>query len=377
MKHRAVSHSKPFSFMISAILALSVSFPSLAFADVNIDGTAVSEGENAIGGGVVTRVDQAIDMNNVTATNVTTDEDVTFNFNGGNEIDNVVATGSANVTANFQGDNAVEDFKPADDVSLVINANGCNEFDEVEASGNARVTINVTGENSFETIKGKDNASIAVQGAECQHKAIVNVGEEDDEDDRTRVITEVGDLTIDHVTMNLVGKDPMVGSALGDVRIDTSKVSYDGSGSVSIDATAGSLQVTESVIDVPGSMHAGGLMTIDHSDVSVSNDDSSHPAVFSHTGIKLSREENGEVKEGDFDGKRAWYVDTGEGRGKVDLEADGQPAYYRCADSTKAMPKTGDGLLATSLFVIAMASLAALLASMRRPDWAKRRGETL
>ena len=369
MAHSVRLNRKVIAASMSAILVCALSFPVQAFASVDIDGTAVAEGDNSIDGGTVTRVGQVIDMVNVTATNVSTDEDVTFNFDGGNSISNVNVTGDANVTANFQCENQVEDFKPQDNATLTINANGHNEFDEVEARENAQVTINVTGENDFETIKGTDNASITIRGAECQRKAIINVGEADDVDDQTRVITESGDLTIDHVTMNLVGKDPLLGSSKGSVRIDTAKISYKGDGNATLYARAGELYITESVIELlQGSMHSQGLMTIEHSDVKVENGSSSHPAIWSESGIRLIREKNGEVKTGTFDGKKLWYVDTDDNLNKVDLKADGQPEYYRCATDNlkRPMPKTGDGLPAEQLLALSLVSLAALLFASRQ-----------
>ena len=169
--------------------------------------------------------------------------------------------------------------------------------------------------------------------------------------------------------MNLVGKDPLVGSSKGNVRIDTAKIAYEGDGLATLYARGGELYITESVIELlRGNMYSHGLMTIEHSDVKVENDDSSHPAVWSESGILLLREKNGEVKTGTFDGKTLWYVDTDDGLEKVDLKADGQPAYYRCAsdDLRRAMPKAGDGLPVEALFVLSLVSLAVLLLASRQ-----------
>ena len=133
--------------------------------------------------------------------------------------------------------------------------------------------------------------------------------------------------------------------------------------------------ITESVIEITGTVHSGGRMTIEHSDVEAKAPDAKYDSspyrVYSNTGIELIREANGEVREGDVDGEKVFYVDTDDNDGReVDLEADGEPGYYKCKGEVlkRAMtPKTGDD---TNPFVPMVAGIAsaatAWFASRRR-----------
>lgn len=356
-------------FAAATAMAASLSLPALAFAEVTIDETVLNEGENAVGGGTATLVDSVLDMVNVVANTVQTDQDLTMNFNGGNEIEFVDVSGSAEVTANFDGENEVEDFQATEDANLTINANGHNEFDAVTASDNANVTINVTGENEFEAIVGDDNANITIRGTECQKKDTVNVA-----DDHIALIrVEDGDLTIDHVTVNLEGDEyGLVGSYGGNVVIDTSKIEGEDDAFTGIMAGK-TMLIKESVIEITGDVYSVGLMTINHSDVEASKPDiagGSPYRVYSYEGIELIDEENGEVREGELYDEKVWYVDTDDNDGSdVDLEADGDPAYYKCKDddsSTKGMPKTGETTALPTLALLAIAGACTALYTARR-----------
>ena len=67
---------------LSAVVACSLSFPSLAFAVVKVDETELAQGENAVGGGKATLSDSLLDMAGVTAGSLVADENLTMNFNG-------------------------------------------------------------------------------------------------------------------------------------------------------------------------------------------------------------------------------------------------------------------------------------------------------
>ena len=341
---------------LAFITAISLSFPSLAFAQVSVDGQELAQGDNAIGGGTATLTDVALDMVDVIANELYIDQDLTVNFNGGNEIDDVVIEGSANVELNFDEENEVSDVFVNDNADLTINADGHNEFEEVIATGDSQVTINVTDENEFETIIGENNATIVIKGTECQMKDTIELG--DDEDD-AEIATENGNLVIDHVTIEIESeKDAYVGSAYGDVTIDTSKIEADDT-EYTLIAAGKELKIIESVIEIKGTLFSVGKMTIEHSDVEVEKAADEYDVypyrVFSATGIELIREENGEVKETEIDGVPVWYVDTDDGD-DVELEADGKPAYYKCKDG---MPATGDGLNIWSLVALSIASAVA------------------
>ena len=61
------------------------------------------------------------------------------------------------------------------------------------------------------------------------------------------------------------------------------------------------------------------------------------------------------------------YVDTDDGD-DVDLEADGDPAYYKCGDDDddQKMPKTGDAANSLQLMAIALVSAAICTFAGRR-----------
>ena len=357
---------------VSAIMVCSLSFPSLAFASVKVDETELAQGENAVGGGTATLAGSSLDMAGVVAETFYADEDLSVNFNGGNDIEDAVIAGSASVEMNFSGENEVEDITATEQASLTVNANGHNDFEDLNAKGNSNVTINVNGENSFESIDGYDNASIVVKGTTCQMRDVINLGEGEK---YAAIGTVNGKLTIDHVTINLMSKGAYVGSTDSDVVIDTSKIARQGDNDdSSIDAQQGTMKIFESVIDIKGTIFAKGKMTIEHSDVKVTKPAGSIydkiPRVHSSSGIELIREKNGEVIKGVSWGEDDWHLDTGDGD-TVDLKADGKPAYYKCSDSdnegsvVKAMPKTADE---TSVFppIVAAIASAALAAFVSR-----------
>ena len=366
---------KPAGTLALAIaLAGCLSFPSLAFAKVKVDETELAQGENAVGGGTATLAETALDMIGVTASELFIDEDLSVNFNGENDIDLVKIEGSAEVDVDFSGDNEVDDFSIGGQADVTIEANGHNEFEEVTASGDSNVTINVTGENDFEEINGYDDASITIQGTDCQKKDIINLGE--DENDAS-ILTEDGDLVIDHVTVNLESKVADIGSTGGDVKIDTSKIARDDDNECTSIVAGGTMDISESVIDIAGTVRSVDKMTIEHSDVKVEAPDSEYDdsvpyRVFSYTGIDLIGEKNGEVKEGDLDGQKVSYVDTGDGD-DVDLKADGKPAYYNCdtpAPAAQPLPKTGDesNPLLPLIAALASAACVAFVAERKRLD---------
>ena len=359
---------------LSAIMACCLSFPSLAFAAVRVDETELAQGDNAVGGGTASLADSVLNMVGVTVGELFTDEDLSINFNGENEIGEVNVAGSAEVEMSFSGENEVDEVHSFGESDVTINANGHNEFEEIEATEQSSITINVTGENDFEEIVGRDDASITVRGTDCQKKDTINLGE--DEQD-TQLTTERGTLVIDHVTVNLQGEEAIVGSEKGDVRIDTSKVAKDDDNEYAYMFAGGTMLVRESVIDITDTICSDGQMTIEHSDVKAEKPDAEYGddspyRVYSKTGIELIDEENGEVEEGELNGDKVWYVDTDDNDGEdVDLEADGDPEYYRCKSSVSAtpIPKTGDGF---SLFWLAAAgavgAAAAVYATRRREE---------
>lgn len=357
---------------LAVLLASSLSFPSLAFAVVRVDQTDLAQGENAVGGGTATLADSTLDMNDVTAGELYTDEDLSVNFNGGNEIEQVTVESSAEVELSFSGENEVEEVHAFDDSDVTINADGHNEFEEVHAFDSSNVTVNVTGENEFEEISGYDDANITVRGTTCQKKDIIELGE--DEAD-TNITTNRGSLTIDHVTVNLEGEIAVIGSENGNVTIDTSKIGMEDGNEYTEVVAGGTMNVRESVIDIKGTVHSSGKMVIEHSDVKAeapdpTYNDASPYRIYSETGIELIREKNGKVMQGALADTQVFFVDTGDGD-SVNLKADGKPAYYTCScDSsslTKEMAKTGDATNPLHLAAIALAgAITAALAAIRR-----------
>ena len=359
-------------FALATMTAASLAFPSVALAKVTVDNDELAHGENSVGGGTATLSDTALDMANVTASNVRVDEDLTINFNGGNDVGVLDVEGSANVDVNYTGENEVEDTHVHDTASATINADGHNDFEEVEAFDNANVTVNVTGENDFETIEAHDNANVTVRGTDCQKGDIANVG---DGEKNAGVSAEKGNVTIDHVTVSVKSETARVGSESGNTVIDTSKIASDDDNEYTEVVAGGTMEVSESVIDITGTVHSDGKMTIKHSDVKAkapaAKYDASPYRIYSKTGIELVREKNGEVKEGESSGAKVQFVDTGDGK-NVDLKADGEPGYYACKDKapTRAVaPKTGDRTNPWGLTALAFASAAtAGYAVKRRRD---------
>ena len=359
-------------FALATITAASLAFPSVALAKVTVDNDELAHGENSVGGGTATLSDTALDMANVTASNVRVDEDLTINFNGGNDVGVLDVEGAANVDVNYSGTNEVEDTHVHDTASATINADGHNDFEEVEAFDNASVTVNVTGENDFETIEAHDNANVTVRGTDCQKGDIANVG---DGEKNAGVSAEKGNVTIDHVTVNVKSETARVGSESGNTVIDTSKIASDDDNEYTEVVAGGTMEVSESVIDITGTVHSDGKMTIKHSDVKAkapaAKYDASPYRIYSKTGIELVREKNGEVKEGESSGAKVQFIDTGDGK-NVDLKADGEPGYYACKDKapTRAVaPKTGDRANPWGLTALAFASAAtAGYAVKRRRD---------
>ena len=78
---------------VSAIMVCSLSFPSLAFASVKVDETELAQGQNAVGGGTATLAGSSLDMAGVVAETFYADEDLSVNFNGGNDIEDAVIAG--------------------------------------------------------------------------------------------------------------------------------------------------------------------------------------------------------------------------------------------------------------------------------------------
>lgn len=351
------------SFALSAVTAFSLMFPSTAFAQVSVDGQNLAQGDNAVGGGTATFLDQSLSMVNVVANNMYTDESLTVNFNGGNDIEDFTVGGSATVEVNYAGENEVEDTHAVDNANLTVNANGHNEFEEIDAANNASVTVNVTGENDFESIEAEDNANVTVRGTTCQRRDIANVGV--DEDD-AGVSAKKGNVVIDHVTINLVSEKALVGSESGRLVVDTSKIASDDDNEYAEIVAGDTMRIYESVIDIVGTVHSDGFMTIEHSDIEAQEPDDEYDKspyrIYSKKGIELIRERNGEVKEGELDGDMVWYVDTGDGE-DVDLEADGEPGYYKCKDK-EALPKTSDASGVQLAATVALGGIA--LMALRR-----------
>ena len=350
---------------LAAIVASSLSFPSTALAKVSIDGAKLVKGENSVGGGTATLNKGALDVNGVTATTIFTDEDLDVLFSGGNEIGEMGVAESSKVCVDFEGENEVEDFYALGTSELEINANGHNEFDEIKAYDAADVTVNVTGKNDVESIVGYDDASVTVRGTTCQKRDILNLGE--DEED-AEIVACRGNLVIDHVTVNAEAEATIIGSDFGDVTIDTSKIAKDDDCEYVMLNAGGTMSLTESVIDIDGTVSSDGTTTINHSDVKVGKPDEAYEtrpyAVYSRTGIKLINERNGDVLVGRVGDDKVWYVDTGEGGESVDLKADGTPAYYMCKGSS--IPKTGDESAPWGIVSVGFASLIAGWYALRR-----------
>jgi len=362
---------------LTAALGCSMAFPQLALAVVTIDDTELAQGETEIGGGKAVFTDASLALTDVEAGMLFTDEDLSVRFNGGNDIEAVTVGGSANVDLGFTGENEVEDILAAGQSRVTINADGHNDFEEVAAYDDAQVTVNVTGENDFESIVGMDRASVTVRGTDCQMRDVINLGEDKEQ---CGLITSEGDMTINHVTVNVEGEYALVGSFDGNVTIDTSKIGQGDGNEYTFVGAEGTMLIRESVIDITGGVYSAGQMTIDHSDLKVAEPDAKYKddkldqyRVWSETGITLLREKNGKVKKGMVDGAAAFYVDTDDNDGQsVDLKADGVPAYYRCASAKPAraaLPQTGDGALLSLPLAAGLVSAGSVaLAARKRKD---------
>ena len=342
--------------VLTASLMVAFGLPATALAEVRIDDTVLNAGENAVGGGTAVLSDSSLSMKDVSAQSAWTDESLDVSFEGGNNIETFTVAGDAEVSMEFSGENEVEDIYAQDTSKLAVKADGHNDFEEVNASDKADVTIEVYGENEFESIEAKDDATITIVGKTCQMRDTIELAEDEESEGIT---TERGGLVIDHVTIEVEGKKVNIGSAEGNVKIDTSKIEGEDDNEHTVIFAGGEMEITESVIDIKGEIWSGGQMTIDHSDVSVEEpeEDAAPYRVFSYTGIELIDEENGKVLEGEIDGEDVWYVDTGDGD-DVELEADGTPAYYKpCEQTATIMPSTGDGV---SIFLFTLIALLAL-----------------
>lgn len=347
---------------LSALLTLSLALPHTAFAAVRVDDVDLVDGENAVGGGTATYLDSTLDMYDVTAGYVTTDEDLTVNFEGGNEIDHFQVTGDAEVEVNFEGENEVEDIEAYDTSDVTVNMNEHNDFEDIEAHDDATLTVNVTGEAECEAIKGYDDADVTVRGTTCPQKDVVEVGEDEVNE---RIGTERGNLVIEDVTVVMESKEASVGSESGNVDIKCSKIeSGDDNERTDIHA-GGNLFIGGSVIDITGTISSDHAMTIRRSDVDVEKADSDNGPyrIWAYDGITLIEESNGTVLEGKIDGKSVSYVDTGDGE-EVHLKSALRPCYYKCDDGSphlaaSKLPKTGDVNLVSAAFVVG--SLGALL----------------
>ena len=353
----AISARKGATAVVAVALVGSLAFPAPALAQVFVDTTEIFQGENSVGGGTATWADDQITMTGVTADHVTTDENVDMHFDGDNTIGNVEVTGDASVEMSFTGSNEVEEVHTWDSSHATINANGHDTFEEIEAHDQSSVDINVTGRNTFEEITASDDASVAIHGTSCQRRDVAVVG--DDEED-TNIWTERGNLTIDHVTVELAAGESFVGSLSGKVNINTSKIAAVGDARAVHLRAGDQMDINESVLDFPGDVIASGPMNITHSDMHITKslspyEDDLPYRVFSRTEINLLGEANGRVRDGEYDDDDVRWLDTGDDD-EVDLHAAGSPDYYRCgsdSDRMTALPKTGDagvsGALAAAL----------------------------
>ena len=319
----------------AVVVSVALAWPGTAFADVLVDGTELIEGANSVGGGTATYGSGSLGMENVTANNVSTNEDLNVNFSGGNSVDKFQVTGDANVDVSFEGSNNVEDIEAYDSSNVTVNLNGHNETEDIEASDNSTLTVNVTGENEVESVKGYDDADVTVQGTNCPRKDVVKVG---DDESSERIGTERGNLVVKDVTVVTETEQDQVRSTGGNVSILCSKIAGGDDNKRTDITAAGTLFVGGSVIDVKGTMSSGGKMTIRRSDVDVArpDGDDSPYRVWSKTGIDIIEERNGEVKKGKLGDDEVWYLktDDDDASEKVHLVSALKPCYYgKCANT--------------------------------------------
>lgn len=317
--------------LVVAVTTALVCASQPCFAQVTLDNTQLQEGDNEVGGGRATFLNSVLDMYGVTGDLLSTDEDLSVNFWGGNVLDKFRATDDATVTVNFDGHNEVEDIEAYDSSNVTVNMNEHNEFEDLEARDDASLEVRVDGETSCESIKGYDNAEVDVRGVNCPRKDIVEIGEDESSE---RLGTEKGDLTVSDVTVVMRSKQGEVSSKEGNARITCTKIEG-GEGNERTDVYAGKdLFVGGSVVDVVGSVHADGKLTLRRSDVDVTKakDDDAPYRVWSKTDVELVEEKNGTVEQGTMDGTKVFYVDTDDGD-EVHLEASLEPCYYRSCDN--------------------------------------------
>lgn len=319
----------------AVVVTVALAWPGTAVADVLVDGTKLAEGANTVGGGTATYGGGSLGMENVTASNVSTNENLNVSFSGGNNIEDFQVTGDANVNVGFSGENNVEDIEAYDSSNVTVNLNGHNETEDIEGYGNSTVTVNVTGENGVESIKGYEDANVTVQGTDCPRKDVVTVG---DGESSERIGTERGNLVVKDVTVLTESEQDQVRSTGGNVSILCSKIQGTDSNKRTDITAAGTLFVGGSVIDVKGTMSSGGKMTIRRSDVDVArpDGDDSPYRVWSRTGIDLIEEKNGQVKKGKLGDNEVWYLKTDDDdpSDRVHLVSSLKPCYYgKCADT--------------------------------------------
>lgn len=366
---------------LSAVLACNLVFPSIALAVVRVDESELAQGTNEVGGGTATLSGSSLEMTGVNGATFYTNEDLDILFADGNEFDEAVVE-DATVSMSFTGENGAEDIYALGDANVTVNADGHNEFEEINAYDRSSVTVKVTGEHDFESMVASDDASIAVRGTSCQRKDIINLG---DGESLTYIASERGDVTLDHVTVNVKADEAMIGSNEGGaLTVDTSKVACDDDGYVLLFGGETS-RIRESVIDIAGTIFGYGKLVIDHSDVKVVEPGPEHHEIFDHRiigkdGIELVNQKNGTVLAGSSGDEDLFFVDTDGNQGRsVDLKADGEPAYYKCKGeneekqeeveksaaapavslAAKALPRTGDAGAPVAI-VLAAAILAGI-----------------
>ena len=334
--------------LTAVLVSAALVFPGTAYAQVLVDGTELAEGANAVGGGTATYGGGALGMENVTATNVSTNENLNVSFNGGNTISDFQVTGDANVTVGFSGENSVEDIEAYDNSDLTVNLDSHDDCEDIEAYDNSSLTVNVTGKAGCEAIKGYDDANVTVQGTTCPRADVVTVG---DGEASERIGTERGDLVIKDVTVVMESKEAQVSSTGGNVSVYCSKISSGDDNERTDIHAAKDLFVGGSVIDIAGTMSSEGEMTIRRSDVDVRKpeEDNSPYRVWSKKGITLIEELNGEVKDGKIGDEAIKFLKTDDDdpSNKVNLVSAIKPCYYtKCNDNDpdreKKLPATYD-----------------------------------
>ena len=364
--------------LTAALVTLTLAFPGSAYAQVLVDGTELQEGSNDVGGGVATYGGGALGMENVTANDVSVDEDLSVSFDGNNSIDSFQVKGDANVTVGFNGENSVEDIEAYDNSNVTVNMDSDNELEDLEAHDKASLTVNVKGETSCEAVKGYDDANITVSGTTCPRADILKVG---DDEASQRVSTDRGDLVVRDLTLVMDAEQAEVGSHNGNASIFCSKIKGGDDNERTDILAGGALFVGGSVIDVAGTMHANGELTIRRSDVDVTKpDDDDNPyRVWSKTGITLIEELNGEVKDGKIGDDDVKYLKTDDDdeSEKVHLVSALKPCYYTKCDTddesdterAKRLPATPDtSVSALSTLVLGCGTLLAGLGLRRRRD---------